>query len=93
MSVLAHRYIFFKAPLGLRWEGVAGYLLGANDQTKQVRFAPELGGEWLLVPRNGGDPVRISAPPQFIWHYGNAFEDKATGVRPSIVDLLVDLVV
>ncbi|MBK9261352.1 MAG: carotenoid oxygenase family protein [Polyangiaceae bacterium] len=29
----------------------------------------------LLVPRSGGDPIRLEMPPCFVFHFTNAFED------------------
>ncbi len=29
----------------------------------------------LIVPRSGGDPIRLEMPPCFVFHFTNAFED------------------
>lgn len=43
------------------------------------RFEPGRPGRWLLVPRGPQraslPPLTLTAPPQFVWHYANAWED------------------
>lgn len=38
----------------------------------QMRHEP---GKAILVPRDGGDPIEVSVPPGFVFHWSGAWED------------------
>jgi len=49
-------------------------LLGTSTAGGSFRFmdSPTI---VLVVPRHGGDPIRLEMPPCFVFHFTNAFED------------------
>jgi all-trans-8'-apo-beta-carotenal 15,15'-oxygenase len=70
------------------------YVLGLKGAAQCLASKPGEAGEFWLVPRPGvagaagsGEPLRIPAPPGFVFHHLNAFEDAASGT--VVVDSIV----
>ncbi len=72
------------------------YVLGLKGAAQCLASKPGEAGEFWLIPRPGagdtdgsgsGVPVRIPAPPGFVFHHLNAFENEATG--EVVVDSIV----
>jgi all-trans-8'-apo-beta-carotenal 15,15'-oxygenase len=70
------------------------FALGLKGAAQCLASKPGEAGEFWLIPRPGaaaeaakGEPVRIPAPPGFVFHHLNAFEDEASG--EVVVDSIV----
>ncbi|MFD1813813.1 carotenoid oxygenase family protein [Rhodococcus gannanensis] len=59
-------------------------ILGLRPFDRALSYVPELGTTVVLVPRDGGEPVRIEHDALFHFHVNNAYEDGG--------DTVVDLV-
>jgi all-trans-8'-apo-beta-carotenal 15,15'-oxygenase len=68
---------FNPLPFALGWKGAAQCLASQ----------PGRAGEFWLIPRTGGEVVRLAAPAGFVFHHLNAHEDEASG------DVVVDSIV
>ena len=53
---------------------VPATLLGLKTPVASLQLDDAPGEAWL-VPRNGGEPVRIPVPPGFVFHWAHAHED------------------
>jgi all-trans-8'-apo-beta-carotenal 15,15'-oxygenase len=67
------------------------YVLGQKGAAQCLASRPGEAGQFWLIPRPGAAaasrhlrPLRVPAPPGFVFHHLNAFEDPSTG------DLVVD---
>jgi len=67
------------------------YVLGQKGAAQCLASRPGEAGQFWLIPRPGTaaaarhpQPLRVPAPPGFVFHHLNAFEDPSTG------DLVVD---
>jgi all-trans-8'-apo-beta-carotenal 15,15'-oxygenase len=49
-------------------------LLGLSTPVAALRVDHAPGTAWL-VPRDGGEPVRIAVPPGFVFHWAHAYDD------------------
>ena len=70
--VLTPRYrVFFLTPVTF---DVARALSGLASPVDSISRDPSQPTEVLLVPRDGGEPIRIEAEPSFTFHWINGFE-------------------
>lgn len=69
---LTRRFAIFVLP-ATRFD-VPATLLGLKTPVASLQM-DDAPGEACLVPRDGGDPVRIAVPPGFVFHWANAYED------------------
>jgi len=54
---------------------VPSMLLGLKPPIACASFAPARSTQLILIPRDGGVPVRFYTGPCFVFHFCNAFED------------------
>ncbi|MEM7156780.1 MAG: carotenoid oxygenase family protein [Myxococcota bacterium] len=65
--------VFYVGPVDL---DIKRILLGIGSIDTWFRWRPELGAHFLVVPIDQPERVRkVEAPPFWVWHYANAFED------------------
>jgi all-trans-8'-apo-beta-carotenal 15,15'-oxygenase len=81
--IATDRYlVFLVPPMKLPLLRVA---LGLGTLSDGVEFDASRGTEVLVVPIDDpGHPVRFTAPPFFLWHFANAFEERG--------DIVLDIV-
>jgi all-trans-8'-apo-beta-carotenal 15,15'-oxygenase len=70
---LTDRYLVFAVdPLEVRrWP----FVVGARSMAESVRYRPELGTRFILVPRDGGPPRTVEHDALLHFHVTNAFDD------------------
>ncbi|MEO0323780.1 MAG: carotenoid oxygenase family protein [Myxococcota bacterium] len=70
--VLTERWlVFFLTPV--RFD-VARALLGLSTPVEAIRQDPGTATDILCVPRDGGEPVWLEAPPCFVFHHAGGYE-------------------
>lgn len=66
-----HHFVFHLHPLTFSpW----GFLAGFNSYIDSLTWQPDEGSLVMVVPRSGGEPQVFEAPPSFMWHALNAYE-------------------
>jgi all-trans-8'-apo-beta-carotenal 15,15'-oxygenase len=78
---LTRRYAIFVLP-AVRFD-VARSLLGLKTPVSSLSL-DDAPGTALLVPRDGGAPIRIPVEPGFVFHWANAWEEGRTIVLDGV---------
>ena len=78
---LTRRFAIFVLPATVF--DVPATLLGLRTPVESIemRQAP---GKALLVPRDGGEPIELTVPPGFVFHWAGAWEEDDTVVLEGI---------
>jgi all-trans-8'-apo-beta-carotenal 15,15'-oxygenase len=69
---LSKRFMIFHVPPLVA--SVARFLFGLDSFFDTLRWRPDRGARWILVPRTGGAAIEIEAPPMLVGHFIGAFE-------------------
>jgi len=72
-----HYYVFLIPSVAF---GTLKMVLGLNSPVGSMASAPGASETVLLVPRDGGAPLQIPAPPGFFFHFANGYEDDAGNI-------------
>jgi all-trans-8'-apo-beta-carotenal 15,15'-oxygenase len=81
-AITPHYAIFFQNPVSFN---PFGFIAGLKGAAECIQFNPKQATRILLMPRDGqGEMLTVEAPPSFVFHHANAFEQDGQVVIDSI---------
>ncbi len=69
-----HWRVFFLCPLSFN---IMQMILGTKPSIECAYFDKRRKIQILLIPRDGGEPVKLETDPGFVFHFANAYEDSS----------------
>ena len=65
--------VFFLCPLSFN---ITQMILGLKPSIECAYFDKKRKTQIILIPRDGGEPVKMNTDPGFVFHFANAYEDE-----------------